>query len=348
MAKAAVKRRPNAKTRKQVSKPKLRISDHEVDFIINNPEQVGQELQTKVFEATKLLDVKVSQLKEDEELYKLITELRQTYAKLDPNSVKSSFLGKILAFIGLSEKLTAKISLKAETLKDQINVIQQQLAKRKDDLYYANAELENMVNEFNQMLSKLNELIEKMQIVHDSIKDDENYKDKAVVVLKRLQSLYAMKNVLLQSIESAKQIVKTNKLLIESIQDMLFIAPAALSAALSIHVALNTQKKAITFTNATKDFVNNMIANNAKQLSKQVDESKDLYQSSVVDIQTLENSFKTLKAAFDKLDKIKEESVKVMQQNIKRLHKLSQETEQFVSSKKGVKDASKSIPESLR
>ena len=144
-------------------------------------------------------------------------------------------------------------------------------------------------------------------------------------VATRLQDLHAMQEVHLQYFVSIELTRQNNNRLGQAVDRTLALATNVVTIGLAIQAALVRQAAVKEATERTREFLGEMIVQNAQAIRTQTDEIGDLYNEPVIAMDKLVQAHHDLLAALDAASRLREDGVATARRNIAELTTLTQE-----------------------
>lgn len=299
--------------------------------------------------ADKILNtVKKSTLEDSSVMMK---ELAKIMDNFDPKDFEKD-KGVLNKFFNNAKKAIEKILAKYQTVGGDIEKINIDMNKYKRELLQTNQVLEELYqNNFNyyEMLEKYivagNLILEEVKRTElpkfeekartgtqmDTIRlDDLN--NRIELLSDRIGNLEMAKVVALQTAPQIRMIQKGHYKLTAKIQSAFIITIPLFKQALVKAIALKRQKIMKDSMDALDEATNRLIANNAAMTAKQSTEIARMNTGSI-DMDTLVNSWKTIKQGIIDTRAIEEENKMKREENTKKLHSIQEDVIRTISNK---------------
>jgi uncharacterized protein YaaN involved in tellurite resistance len=240
-----------------------------------------------------------------------------------------------------------RIALRYEPVSKQITVIEVKLRQGRSLLARDNVELRHLyedveaqqqaierqgylgaviLHELTALLAETTEPLERDRIqiaVHD--------------VTSRLQDLHAMQEVHVQYFVSIELTRQNNNRLGQAVDRTLALATNVVTVGLAIQAALVRQQRVKEATARTREFLGEMIVQNAQAIRAQTDSIGDLYNEPVIAMDKLVQAHHDLLAALDAASRLREDGITTARRNILELTSLTHELSEKVQ---GLEDES--------
>jgi uncharacterized protein YaaN involved in tellurite resistance len=157
----------------------------------------------------------------------------------------------------------------------------------------------------------------------------------------RVQDLRSMQEVHLQYFVSIELTRSNNNRLGQAVDRTLTLATNVVTVGLAIQAALVRQKRVQEATERTREFLGEMIAQNAAAIRAQTDAIGDLYNQPVVAMDRLVQAHEDLLAALDAASRLRDEGIATAKQNISELADLTRDLSAHVD---GLTDEVGAVP----
>jgi uncharacterized protein YaaN involved in tellurite resistance len=170
------------------------------------------------------------------------------------------------------------------------------------------------LEELQALLVEVDEPIERERIqtaVHD--------------VAVRLQDLHTMQEVHVQYFVSIEITRQNNSRLGQAVDRTLTLATNVVTIGLALQAALVRQKEVKEATERTREFLGEIITQNAAAIRRQTEEIGDLYNEPVIAMDKLAQAHQDLLSALDTASNLREQGVATARRNIDELTKLTRE-----------------------
>ena len=269
-----------------------------------------------------------------------LVELRTALDRINPNFEQRSLWSRtvgVLPFMNDNPMVRAlkKIALRYEPVSKQIVVIETKLREGRTLLARDNVELrklyedveaqqlvidrqvylgEVILEELTPMLEATNEPLERDRVqaaVHD--------------VATRVQDLRTMQEVHVQYFVSIELTRQNNNRLGQAVDRTLALATNVVTIGLAIQAALVRQREVKEAAERTREFLGELITQNAAAIRSQTEEIGDLYNSPVIAMDKLVQAHDDLLAALDTASRLREDGIRAANENIAALTRLTPE-----------------------
>ena len=269
-----------------------------------------------------------------------LVELRGALDRINPELEQRSLWGRtvgLLPFMRDNAMVRAlkKVALRYEPVSKQIVAIETKLRQGRSLLVRDNVELRRLYEDVEaQQQAILRQAFLGGLLLHDlsdllAETDDPLERDRiqAAVhdVATRLQDLHAMQEVHLQYFVSIELTRQNNNRLGQAVDRTLTLATNVVTIGLAIQAALVRQAAVKEATERTREFLGEMIVQNAQAIRTQTDEIGDLYNEPVIAMDKLVQAHHDLLAALDAASRLREDGVATARRNIADLTALTQE-----------------------
>ncbi len=276
------------------------------------------------------------------EIARDLVDLRVTLLQIDPNELsKPGFMRRVfgfLPFVGRTTppvKVLERISARYGTAASQVQVIETRLNEGRRLLARDNIELRKLYEgvESQQapiekkiylgelLIRELSALLERTE---DSLKQ-ERIRNVLHDVAMRVQDLRTMQAVYSQFYVSIEMTRQNNARLAQSVERTVSMAGNVVVVGLAIQAALARQKRVLEATQATQEFLGQMLAANAASIKQHTAEIGDIYNNPVIAIDKIAQAQRDLLEAMATVDKYKDEGIRAARQNIATLARMSEE-----------------------
>jgi len=277
-----------------------------------------------------------------EDMSKDIRKLQNTLAKVNPEDIKKEAKYRIIRIIPFFGNWIVNVLKTASdrrlTLQDFIEHLEDSLQAGETMLRQDNAQLLVMYQDIEGKQKTIGAdayfaetLAKKLKAAIDTT-DDKKKKGTLNKVLfrvaSRAQDLRAMENVHEQFFVSIEMTRDDNDMLIQTVRRMLSMGMNVVYIAFAIHAALVRQANVIEAERGTRDFLGNMILNNATMINHHVKEIGDLYKEPIIALDKLEKAIDQLEIAIEETNKLKAEGVVKALDNVEKLKELTQEVKE--------------------
>jgi uncharacterized protein YaaN involved in tellurite resistance len=271
-----------------------------------------------------------------------LVDLRVTLLQIDPNELsKPGLIRKVfgfLPFVGRTTpplKVLERISARYGTAASQVQVIETRLNEGRRLLARDNIELRKLYEGVESQQAPIEkkiylgelllyELTALLERTEDPIKQ-ERIRNVLHDVAMRVQDLRTMQAVYSQFYVSIEMTRQNNTRLAQSVERTVSMAGNVVVVGLAIQAALARQKRVLEATQATQEFLGQMLAANAAAIKQHTAEIGDIYNNPVIAIDKIAQAQRDLLEAMATVDKYKDEGIRAARQNIATLARISEE-----------------------
>ena len=271
--------------------------------------------------------------------------LRVALDRINPNLERSGLFSRTIGALpflrnsAMVRSLT-KIALRYEPVSQQITVIESKLREGRSLLARDNVELrrlyedvenqqevienqaflgELLLHEFSRLTADITDPIERDRI--QSAEHD---------VATRVQDLRIMQEVHVQYFVSIELTRQNNNRLGQAVDRTLSLATNVVTIGLAIQSALVRQRAVKEATERTREFLGEMITQNAAAIRQQTEEIGDLYNDPVIAMDKLAQAHNDLLASLDIASRLREQGISTSRKNIAELTVLTKELSERV------------------
>lgn len=271
--------------------------------------------------------------------------LRVALDRINPNLERSGLFSRTIGALpflrnsAMVRSLT-KIALRYEPVSQQITVIESKLREGRSLLARDNVELrrlyedvenqqevienqaflgELLLHEFSRLTADITDPIERDRI--QSAEHD---------VATRVQDLRIMQEVHVQYFVSIELTRQNNNRLGQAVDRTLSLATNVVTIGLAIQSALVRQRAVKEATERTREFLGEMITQNAAAIRQQTEEIGDLYNDPVIAMDKLAQAHNDLIASLDIASRLREQGISTSRKNIAELTVLTKELSERV------------------
>ncbi len=271
--------------------------------------------------------------------------LRVALDRINPNLERSGLFSRTIGALpflrnsAMVRSLT-KIALRYEPVSQQIAVIESKLREGRSLLARDNVELrrlyedvenqqevienqaflgELLLHEFSRLTADITDPIERDRI--QSAEHD---------VATRVQDLRIMQEVHVQYFVSIELTRQNNNRLGQAVDRTLSLATNVVTIGLAIQSALVRQRAVKEATERTREFLGEMITQNAAAIRQQTEEIGDLYNDPVIAMDKLAQAHNDLIASLDIASRLREQGISTSRKNIAELTVLTKELSERV------------------
>jgi uncharacterized protein YaaN involved in tellurite resistance len=274
-----------------------------------------------------------------------LVDLRLTLNEINPQLVsRQDILHRVfyslpvLNSVPFARRVLAMIAIRYETVSRQVQVIESRLGEGRRLLVRDNVELRKLYEQIeNQMVpvqknAFFGELI--MQELNNRLDGSVDLVKRAHLqsalydVVMRVQDLRTMEEVFNQYFISIDLTRQNNNRLAQAVDRTLTLATNIVVIGLAIQTALSRQKRILEATQKTREFLGNMIADNASAIRQHTQEIGDVYNNPAIALDKIIEAHDQLTEALKLVDQLEKKGSESAQQNILRLTKLSADLQQ--------------------
>lgn len=272
-----------------------------------------------------------------------LVELRTVLDRVDPGS--RGVVARAVAHVPglrtrfISRRLT-KVAVLHESVAKQVVIIEDRLTSGRDLLTRDNVELRQLYEdvEAQQVLVRRQVCLGELLLTHldemVATTDDPVERDRIGSaqhdVAVRVQDLRTMDEVHRQYFVSIELIRQTNKQLGHGVDRTLALATNVVTVGLAIQAALVRQRRVLEANERTREFLGDLLVNNAAAIREQTAEIGDLAARPVVALDKLTHAHDDLLAALDAAQHARSEGLAAARSNIVQLVRMSGELEHHV------------------
>jgi uncharacterized protein YaaN involved in tellurite resistance len=276
------------------------------------------------------------------EIARDLVDLRVTLLQIDPNELsKPGFMRRVfgfLPFVGRTTppvKVVERISARYGTAASQVQVIESRLNEGRRLLARDNIELRKLYEGVESQQAPVEKkiylgelLIRELSTLAERTEDSlklERIRNVLHDVAMRVQDLRTMQAVYSQFYVSIEMTRQNNARLAQSVERTVSMAGNVVVVGLAIQAALARQKRVLEATQATQEFLGQMLAANAASIKQHTAEIGDVYNNPVIAIDKIAQAQRDLLEAMATVDKYKDEGIRAARQNIATLARMSEE-----------------------
>jgi uncharacterized protein YaaN involved in tellurite resistance len=276
-----------------------------------------------------------------------LVDLRLALNEINPQLVsKQDWLHRIfydlpvLKSVPFARRVLEMIAIRYETVSRQVQVIETRLSEGRRMLVRDNVELRKLYEQIeNQMVPVqknafcgeliMQELDNRLESITDPLKRA-HLQSTLHDVAMRVQDLRTMEEVFSQYFISIDLTRQNNNRLAQAVERTLSLATNIVVVGLAIQTALSRQKRIMDATQKTREFLGNMIADNASAIRQHTQEIGDVYNNPAIALDKIIEAHEQLIDALKMVDQLEKKGSESARQNILRLTKLSTELQQKV------------------
>jgi uncharacterized protein YaaN involved in tellurite resistance len=276
------------------------------------------------------------------EIARDLVDLRVTLLQIDPNELsKPGLIRRVfgfLPFVGRTPpplKVLERISARYGTAASQVQVIETRLNEGRRLLARDNIELRKLYEGVEAQQAPIEKKIYLGELLIGELAallertDDPTKQERVRNVLHdvamRVQDLRTMQAVYSQFYVSIEMTRQNNSRLAQSVERTVSMAGNLVVVGLAIQAALARQKRVLEATQATQEFLGQMLAENAAAIKQHTAEIGDVYNNPIIAIDKIAEAHRDLLAAMVTVDKYRDEGIRAARQNIATLARMSDE-----------------------
>jgi uncharacterized protein YaaN involved in tellurite resistance len=325
-----------------INKIKTLEGSQQLDYV-DQIANVGFKAQQEASSKLDLFQVKMGKVFDSKEassqkISNDILVLRESLRRINPSDIKREWIVQIISwFPGGNSLLNVlrKIDLRRQSVEGVITTIEKSLQNGRDMLAHDNAELSVLHKDLENTQVTIQKNAYLAEVMSQKLKEaiaastdaaeQSQYKNVLFRVVTRDQDLRAMEETYEQFFVSIKITRENNNLLMDTVQRMLTLGMNVVTVAFAIHVALMRQHDVKVAVEGTRDFIGNLLMENAATIKRHVKEIGDLYKQPIIAIESIEKAHNDLLQAIDMVDQYKTTGIQTAEENIIRLKALSEE-----------------------
>ncbi|MDM5154950.1 toxic anion resistance protein [Bacillus sp. DX1.1] len=251
----------------------------------------------------------------NEDIPNTLLDLRKVVSELDPNSLKTTGMKKIMYKVFKKNPMETYVH-KYQSIDKQIEEIIRSLLVGRDNLQEDTVGLEMLKEQSYAKIHgldkqvylgrKLAGMLEVEKQNPERQKDIPLINDALEKILVRTRNMQQAKSVLLQSIASVDIIKKNNEKLSEAIRNAITMTQNVVTVSAAIQLALTNQRKTIDAVNATNEAIESMVLSNSQALKQNTEETTKLLENPAIGMDKLRESFQNVFAAIEASEKSSE------------------------------------------
>ena len=284
-----------------------------------------------------------------------LVELRTALDRINPDFERRSLWGRTIGALPFMRdnamiRALRRIAVRYEPVSKQIVVIEAKLREGRALLARDNVELRRLYEDVEAQQEAilrqayLGELLAReLEVLLASTDDQpqrERIQDARHDVLTRVQDLRTMQEVHLQFFVSIELTRQNNTRLGQAVDRTLTMATNIVTVGLAIQAALARQQQVKEAAQRTREFLGEMITQNAAAIRQQTDAIGDLYNDPVIALDKLAQAHHDLLAALDAASRLRDDGIQTARQNLDELTRLTSEMAEHVE---GIQDQERSI-----
>ncbi len=298
--------------------------------------------------ADKILkSVNKSSVEDSSEMMKNLAKLMTTFDPKDFEKEKNGLLGKLF---NNAKKAIEKVLAKYQTIGGEIDKIYTEINGYKSEIVSTNRDLEELYNRNFIYYEELEKYIVAGNSIVDHIKVSElpQLQEKSMsgnqmdairletmntcieLLEQRVYDLEMAKVVALQTAPQIRMIQKGNYKLVSKIHSAFIVTIPLFKTALVQAIALKRQKVIKESMEALDDATNQLLLKNAQMAAKQSTEIAKMSSGSVK-VETLVQSWETIKQGIDDTRAIEEENKKLRVDGTQKLHEIQEDVQRKMS-----------------
>jgi uncharacterized protein YaaN involved in tellurite resistance len=269
-----------------------------------------------------------------------LMDLRSALDRINPELEQRSLRGRTIGAIPFLRnnamvRSLKRIALRYEPVAKQITVIETKLREGRTLLARDNIELRRLYEDVEAQQQAIHRhvflatmLLEALsELLADTEDPLERDRIQAAVhdVATRLQDLHTMVEVHLQYFVSIELTRQNNNRLGQAVDRTLALATNVVTVGLAIQAALIRQARVKEATERTREFLGEMIVQNAGAIRRQTEEIGDLYNEPVVAMDKLVQAHQDLLTALDTASRLRDDGEATARRNIVELTNLTRE-----------------------
>lgn len=310
---------------------------------------IGSQAQRKAAAELELLRMPLGSMLKDEgpsgRLSKDLLELRNTLDKINPHQLsRPGMFGRIVGWIPVIGPVLRrmriplalkKIQARYEPVSKQVEKIKDRLEAGIEALIQDNVELEQIYDGVKEhqfvvmknaylgelLMNRLNSMLEKA----DDPEQQRVVESVLHAVSMRTQDLRVMEQANMQFFASIDMTEENNKNLQQNVRRTIDITGNLITVALSIQIALQTQKKVMEATKATQEYAGELLAANAASVREQGAEIREMANNPVIALDKVKSAFDDLMAAIEDAEGAKRKGIENAQKGISMLSDMTSE-----------------------
>ena len=321
--------------------------------LMDNVTNVGLQAQRNSGSQLDLLRVRVgdmlSQAGSGGGITGSLVELRMTLSDISPDKLSRPgtlrTLTSVLPFVNRITppmKIIRKIAIRYEPVSRQIEVIEAKLREGSMVLTRDNVELRQLFEKVEeqrlpmQKNAYLGELLivqlpEQLEQTEYPVKADRMLNALHDVSV-RVQDLRAMDLVYEHFFVSIEMTRRNNAQLVQAVEHTLSVATNVVMVGLAIQAALSRQRQIMEANARTREFIGDMIVDNATSIRRHTEEIGEVINNPVIAIDKITQAQDELIQAMDIAERLKQQGIDAAQENIAKLAQLSTEMQEKTGS----------------
>jgi uncharacterized protein YaaN involved in tellurite resistance len=269
-----------------------------------------------------------------------LVELRLALDKINPSTERQRIGTRLLGAVPFLRhsalvRSLKKIALRYEPVSKQIVVIETRLRSGRTMLTRDNVELRQLYEDVESQQDAVQRqiffghvLLDELQAlageVHDG-REQDRIQTAVHDVAVRLQDLHTMQEVHVQYFVSIEITRDNNQRLCQAVDRTLSLATNVVTIGLALQAALARQKEVKEATERTRQFLGEVITQNAAAIRRQTEEIGDLYNEPVIAMDKLAQAHHDLISALDTASQLREQGVVTARRNIAELTQLTRD-----------------------
>lgn len=315
--------------------------------LVDSVAAVGIQAQRSAGQELTLLRGTVGQLLGSDTTGGAITkdllELRHTLDEINPDGEPSglSWLTSLLPFGDKVMDALERVAVKYESVSKQVVVIERRLDEGRLLLQRDNIELRKLYEQVEAQQGALHRNVylgELLMVELDRLRGrtvDARTRERVAGLLYdvsiRVQDLRTIDEVHKQFFVSIEMTRENNTRLGQAVERTLALATNTLTIGLAIQSALVRQKRVLEATQRTREFLGELIVQNATAINRYTTEIGDVYSNPVIAIDKLTEAHDQLIEALDTASRLKSEGIDRARDNIAKLAEMTARIDERVS-----------------
>ncbi len=297
--------------------------------------RLGGDAQLEASNQFSLLQTRVGSLLKDSEgegagIPSELVKCRTAMDSLNPNALMQprGWLRKIPK-IG---PILLEIAQRYETVQSQIDGIVGTLKANDDLLLEDNIQLEQLYENVQKAQLQIQKSAFVGELLWQKIEEKlragdlperRNLQRVLNRVVVRVQDLRTMEQANAQSFAGIAMIIDTNVSVSDSINRMVIVVRSLLTVALTISVAVAHQRKAIKSIRVTKEFAEELIKSNARQIREGSVDAARLENEPVLALEAMKVGFDELMTAYDEVEEIRTQGIEAARRGVTELSEMT-------------------------
>jgi uncharacterized protein YaaN involved in tellurite resistance len=326
-------------------------------------ETMGLELQSEAARRSQMLKQPLQQLAEKSddggEVAGSLIDLKVQVEELDPAKFdfEAGWFSRMLGHLPGVGTPVKRYFTKYEAASTVVDAVVSSLRQGQEQLKRDNITLVDDQKAMRELSHKLERAVKLGQLIDAKLQDrlatellesDPRHKFVQEELLfplrQRIQDLQQQLLVNQQGFLTTEMIVRNNKELIRGVNRALNVTVSALQVAVTLAMALATQRIVLEKIQAVTATTENLIAGTADRLKTQGAEIQKQASGTMLDIEVLRRSFADIRTALDDVSRYRQEALPKMAENILEMDRLSAEAEETIRNVEGAEKAAAGFP----